>query len=72
MAQPFPPRTLSPCERNYNRMKAFVYRGPGKKQLEDMAMAGKLQPKQLSTHHFALADILKACDTFDNAGGNAP
>jgi alcohol dehydrogenase len=31
-------------------------------------MAGKLQPKQLVTHHFALADILKAYDTFGNAG----
>jgi alcohol dehydrogenase len=31
-------------------------------------MAGKLQPKQLITHHFALADILKAYDTFGNAG----
>jgi alcohol dehydrogenase len=31
-------------------------------------MAGKLQPKQLITHHFALDDILKAYDTFGNAG----
>jgi alcohol dehydrogenase len=31
-------------------------------------MAGKLKPKQLITHHFALADILKAYDTFGNAG----
>ena len=31
-------------------------------------MAGKLQPKQLITHHFVLADILKAYDTFGNAG----
>ena len=31
-------------------------------------MAGKLQPKQLITHHFALGDILKAYDTFGNAG----
>jgi alcohol dehydrogenase len=31
-------------------------------------MAGKLQPKQLITHHFALNDILKAYDTFGNAG----
>jgi alcohol dehydrogenase len=31
-------------------------------------MAGRLQPKQLITHHFALADILKAYDTFGNAG----
>ena len=31
-------------------------------------MAGKLQPKQLITHHFALSDILKAYDTFGNAG----
>ena len=31
-------------------------------------MAGKLQPKQLITHHFTLDDILKAYDTFGNAG----
>jgi alcohol dehydrogenase len=31
-------------------------------------MAGKLHPKQLITHHFALNDILKAYDTFGNAG----
>ena len=31
-------------------------------------MAGKLRPKQLITHHFALTDILKAYDTFGNAG----
>ena len=30
-------------------------------------LAGKLQPKQLITHHFALNDILKAYDTFGNA-----
>src|ERR1039458_779309 len=38
--RPFPPSTLSPCERSYNRMKALVYRGPGKKQLENMAKPG--------------------------------
>ena len=31
-------------------------------------MADKLQPKRLITHHFALNDILKAYDTFSNAG----
>jgi alcohol dehydrogenase len=31
-------------------------------------MAGKLQPKQLVTHHFTLDDILKACGNFGNAG----
>jgi alcohol dehydrogenase len=31
-------------------------------------MAGKLQPNQLITHHFALYDILKAYDTFSHAG----
>jgi alcohol dehydrogenase len=31
-------------------------------------MAGKLQPKQLITHHFALDDILIAYDTFGKAG----
>jgi len=31
-------------------------------------LAGRLKPKQLITHHFALADILKAYDTFGNAG----
>jgi len=31
-------------------------------------MAGKLKPTQLVTHHFALDDILKAYDTFGNAG----
>ncbi|MES1167371.1 MAG: alcohol dehydrogenase, partial [Pseudomonadota bacterium] len=30
-------------------------------------MAGKLKPAQLITHHFALADIIKAYDTFGNA-----
>jgi alcohol dehydrogenase len=30
-------------------------------------MAGRLKPKQLITHHFALDDILKAYDTFGNA-----
>ena len=33
-----------------------------------MVLAGKLQPNQLITHHFALDDILKAYDTFGNAG----
>jgi len=31
-------------------------------------VAGKLKPAQLVTHHFTLADILKAYDTFGNAG----
>ena len=31
-------------------------------------VAGKLKPLQLITHHFALNDILKAYDTFGNAG----
>jgi len=31
-------------------------------------MAGRLQPNKLITHHFALEDILKAYDTFGNAG----
>ena len=31
-------------------------------------MAGKLRPKQLITHHFALDDIMKAYETFANAG----
>ncbi len=31
-------------------------------------MAGRLKPKQLITHHFTLTDILKAYDTFGNAG----
>lgn len=31
-------------------------------------MAGRLKPKQLITHRFALKDILKAYDTFGNAG----
>jgi alcohol dehydrogenase len=31
-------------------------------------MAGKLKPAQLVTHHFALADIIKAYDTFGHAG----
>jgi alcohol dehydrogenase len=31
-------------------------------------LAGRLKPRQLITHHFALSDILKAYDTFGNAG----
>jgi alcohol dehydrogenase len=31
-------------------------------------MAGKLKPAQLITHHFTLGDIMKAYDTFGNAG----
>ena len=31
-------------------------------------MAGKLKPKQLITHHFTLNDVIKAYDTFGNAG----
>jgi len=31
-------------------------------------MAGKLQPKQLITHHFMLKDVMMAYDTFGNAG----
>ena len=31
-------------------------------------LAGKLRPKQLVTHHFVLTEILKAYDTFGNAG----
>jgi len=30
-------------------------------------MAGRLQPKQLITHHFKLAEIIQAYDTFGNA-----
>ena len=30
-------------------------------------VSGKLQPKQLITHHFALNDIMRAYDTFGNA-----
>jgi alcohol dehydrogenase len=31
-------------------------------------MAGKLKPKQIITHYFALDEVIKACDTFANAG----
>jgi len=31
-------------------------------------MSGRLKPKQLITHHFALDDIIKAYDTFGHAG----
>ena len=31
-------------------------------------MSGRLKPKQLITHHFKLGEILKAYDTFGNAG----
>ena len=31
-------------------------------------MSGRLKPKQLITHHFRLADVIKAYDTFGNAG----
>ena len=31
-------------------------------------ISGRLKPRQLITHHFALDDILKAYDTFGNAG----
>lgn len=33
-----------------------------------MVLSGKLQPKQLITHQFALDNILNAYDTFGNAG----
>jgi alcohol dehydrogenase len=29
--------------------------------------SGKVQPRQLITHHFTLADVMKAYDTFGNA-----
>ena len=29
--------------------------------------SGRLQPKKLVTHRFALADVMKAYDTFGNA-----
>jgi len=31
-------------------------------------MAGKVMPRQLVTHHFPLGEMLKAYDTFENAG----
>ena len=31
-------------------------------------MAGKLKPKQLVTHHYKLKEVMKAYDTFGNAG----
>ena len=37
-------------------------------QLLRLVLSGQLQPKPLVTHHFALNDILKAYDTFGNAG----
>jgi hypothetical protein len=30
-------------------------------------VSGKLQPKQLITHHFMLDQVMQAYDTFDNA-----
>jgi alcohol dehydrogenase len=30
-------------------------------------ISGKVQPQNLITHHFSLADIMKAYDTFGNA-----
>lgn len=30
-------------------------------------VSGKLQPKQLITHHFALKDVMQGYDTFGNA-----
>jgi alcohol dehydrogenase len=30
-------------------------------------LAGKLEPKQLITHHFRLDDVMQAYDTFENA-----
>lgn len=32
-------------------------------------MSGKVEPKKLVTHHFALKDVMKAYDTFGNAMG---
>jgi alcohol dehydrogenase len=32
-------------------------------------LTGKLCPKQLITHHFALDDVMKAYDTFTDATG---
>jgi len=37
-------------------------------QLMRTVVAGRLDPKRLVTHHFALSDIIKAYDTFANAG----
>ena len=37
-------------------------------QLLKSVMAGKLKPKPLITHHFPLGEIIKAYDTFGNAG----
>ncbi|MFA6457452.1 MAG: alcohol dehydrogenase, partial [Bacteroidota bacterium] len=31
-------------------------------------LSGKIKPAQLITHHFVLNDIMKAYDTFENAG----
>ena len=30
-------------------------------------MSGRIQPKQLITHHFPLKDVVQAYDTFGNA-----
>lgn len=30
-------------------------------------VSGKVRPRQLITHHFALDDVMKAYDTFGNA-----
>jgi alcohol dehydrogenase len=32
-----------------------------------VVQSGRLQPKKLVTHRFALADMMKAYDTFGNA-----
>jgi alcohol dehydrogenase len=32
-----------------------------------VVQSGRLQPKKLVTHHFGLADVMKAYDTFGDA-----
>jgi alcohol dehydrogenase len=64
-------------------MKALVCHGLGMRKLDDRpkptvqepttpmllrtVQPGKLDPRQLITHHFTLNEIMKAYDTFANA-----
>ena len=58
-------------------MHGLVYRGPGRRAWEERPRpvlrepsemgSGRLQPRKLVTHRFALDDIMQAYETFEHA-----